>query len=63
MLKQMVKNEDIIRFLNEAFNYYVKSKKLTTKNINLMNEYTQYLKHKVDGMTETQRLTKGCKLQ
>ena len=58
MLKQMIKNDEMIEFLNEALNYYVNSKKLTTKKANLMREYTQYLKHKIDGKTETQRITK-----
>lgn len=58
MLKQVIKNDELVKFLNEALNYYVQSKKLTTKKANLMREYTQYLKHKVDGLTETQRLLK-----
>lgn len=33
MLKQMIKNDEIIEFLNEALNYYVNSKKLTTKRL------------------------------
>lgn len=56
MLKQTVKNDEIIEFLNEALNYYINSKRLTSKKVSLMKEYTQYLKHKVDGKTETQRL-------
>lgn len=58
MLKQLIKNDEMIEFLNEALNYYVNSKKLTAKKANLMREYTQYLKHKIDGKTETQRTLK-----
>ena len=54
----MIKNDEMIKFLNEALNYYVNSKKLTAKKANLMREYTQYLKHKIDGKTETQRTLK-----
>ena len=58
MLKQTVKNDEIVELLNEALNYYVSSKKLTLKKADLIYEYTQYLKHRVDGKTETQRIAK-----
>lgn len=50
------KQRELLVFLNDKCFDYIRSKNLTPKNKILIQEFTEYLKHKVDGKTTTQRV-------
>lgn len=52
---EKILQQELIQFLGANCNEYIFLKKLTPKKIELICEFVDYMKHKIDGKTSEQR--------